>query len=290
MHAWVLDKAKPLGQILLEQEALSGERHALLEALVQEHLEAARQRRRSRAWPRSARSARSARTASRSPIPTCRPAWPSVAAAVPADGSLDATARLGGHADLRRPAVPHPAAARQGRAGPGLRRPRRGAAPRGRPQGDPGPPRRRPRQPGRGSCWRRRSPAAWSTPASCRSTAWATTPTAAPSTPCASSAATASRTPSSGSTAPTGRNRRPRRADTGASQAAGAVHRRLQRHRVRPQPRHLATPEGRAKEPVSVMIAEAIADHDVDDFGISEAGKKDGCHVSPNHGHHRKCG
>ena len=33
---------------------------------------------------------------------------------------------------------------------------------------------------GRGSCWRRRSPAAWSTRASCRSTAWAATPTAGP--------------------------------------------------------------------------------------------------------------
>src|SRR5262249_1738742 len=38
MHAWVLDKAKPLGQILQERGALPAERHALLEALVQEHL------------------------------------------------------------------------------------------------------------------------------------------------------------------------------------------------------------------------------------------------------------
>jgi formylglycine-generating enzyme required for sulfatase activity/serine/threonine protein kinase len=38
MNAWVLDKAKPLGQILLEQQALAVERHALLNALVQEHL------------------------------------------------------------------------------------------------------------------------------------------------------------------------------------------------------------------------------------------------------------
>ncbi len=38
MQAWVFDKAKPLGQILVAQEALSGERHALLEALIQEHL------------------------------------------------------------------------------------------------------------------------------------------------------------------------------------------------------------------------------------------------------------
>jgi hypothetical protein len=39
MNAWVLDKAKPLGQILVEQHALSSQRHALLEALVQEHLQ-----------------------------------------------------------------------------------------------------------------------------------------------------------------------------------------------------------------------------------------------------------
>jgi hypothetical protein len=38
MHAWVLDKGKPLGQILVGQEALSAERRALLEGLVQEHL------------------------------------------------------------------------------------------------------------------------------------------------------------------------------------------------------------------------------------------------------------
>jgi serine/threonine protein kinase len=38
MNAWVLNKAKPLGQILQEQAVLSGERRALLEALVQEHL------------------------------------------------------------------------------------------------------------------------------------------------------------------------------------------------------------------------------------------------------------
>jgi eukaryotic-like serine/threonine-protein kinase len=39
MHAWVLDKAKPLGQILLDQNALRPDAHALLEALVQKHLE-----------------------------------------------------------------------------------------------------------------------------------------------------------------------------------------------------------------------------------------------------------
>jgi hypothetical protein len=40
MHAWVLDKAKPLGHILRDQGHLSAERLQLLEALVQEHLRA----------------------------------------------------------------------------------------------------------------------------------------------------------------------------------------------------------------------------------------------------------
>ncbi|HVS33935.1 MAG TPA: tetratricopeptide repeat protein, partial [Gemmataceae bacterium] len=38
MHAWVLDKAKPLGQILVEQQALSNETHALLDAVVRQHI------------------------------------------------------------------------------------------------------------------------------------------------------------------------------------------------------------------------------------------------------------
>jgi tetratricopeptide (TPR) repeat protein/tRNA A-37 threonylcarbamoyl transferase component Bud32 len=38
MNAWVLEKAKPLGQVLVERQALGGERRALLEALVEEHL------------------------------------------------------------------------------------------------------------------------------------------------------------------------------------------------------------------------------------------------------------
>jgi serine/threonine-protein kinase len=38
MNAWVLDKARPLGQILREERALDDEEHALLEALVRKHL------------------------------------------------------------------------------------------------------------------------------------------------------------------------------------------------------------------------------------------------------------
>jgi eukaryotic-like serine/threonine-protein kinase len=39
MNAWVLDKTKSLGQILLDQGALRPDTHAVLEALVQKHLE-----------------------------------------------------------------------------------------------------------------------------------------------------------------------------------------------------------------------------------------------------------
>src|SRR5437588_5871162 len=40
MHAWVLERSKPLGQILVEQRALSPSRQSLLEQLVDEHLAA----------------------------------------------------------------------------------------------------------------------------------------------------------------------------------------------------------------------------------------------------------
>jgi serine/threonine-protein kinase len=39
MHAWVLDKDRPLGQILVAQRALAPKRLALLESLVEEHLD-----------------------------------------------------------------------------------------------------------------------------------------------------------------------------------------------------------------------------------------------------------
>lgn len=38
MHAWVLDRAKPIGLILVERRALAADARALLEALVDEHL------------------------------------------------------------------------------------------------------------------------------------------------------------------------------------------------------------------------------------------------------------
>src|SRR5437899_166542 len=39
MHAWVLDKAKPLGQILVEQDGLRPEDRDLLEVVVKRHLQ-----------------------------------------------------------------------------------------------------------------------------------------------------------------------------------------------------------------------------------------------------------
>jgi serine/threonine-protein kinase len=39
MNAWVLDKGKPLGQILCDQGAMRADNHALLNALVERHLE-----------------------------------------------------------------------------------------------------------------------------------------------------------------------------------------------------------------------------------------------------------
>src|SRR5439155_22481356 len=39
MNAWVLEKARPLGQLLVEQSALDPNEHSLLAALVEKHLE-----------------------------------------------------------------------------------------------------------------------------------------------------------------------------------------------------------------------------------------------------------
>src|SRR5437879_3851458 len=38
MQAWVFDKEKPLGQILLDQKSLARDAHDLIEALVERHL------------------------------------------------------------------------------------------------------------------------------------------------------------------------------------------------------------------------------------------------------------
>src|SRR5262249_22741307 len=39
MHAWVLEKTKPLGQLLLERKALDVDAHRLLESLVDKHVQ-----------------------------------------------------------------------------------------------------------------------------------------------------------------------------------------------------------------------------------------------------------
>src|SRR5437763_3405296 len=39
MNAWVLDKSKPLGQVLLEQGAFRPQDHQLLDVVVKRHLE-----------------------------------------------------------------------------------------------------------------------------------------------------------------------------------------------------------------------------------------------------------
>src|SRR5687768_11169713 len=39
MNAWVLEKSKPLGKLLLDQGKLRADEHELLEALVQKHLQ-----------------------------------------------------------------------------------------------------------------------------------------------------------------------------------------------------------------------------------------------------------
>ena len=202
MNAWVLDKAKPLGDVLRDSTSLAADEHALLDALVQQAPRAARQRPAAEPGCRQFVRLRCATTCGRSPTPTCRPAWSTSPSARTGTDPYATTPRIGPPSP-RRTACASASCGRTPRAAwRGVRGPRRGTAPRGGPQGDPGAPRRPAGPAAAASCSRRRSPAAWSTPASCRFTAWATTPTAGPSTPCASSAATASRTPSTASTRP----------------------------------------------------------------------------------------
>ena len=144
-----LDKSRPLGQILLERGAVDAETPRPARGAGPQAPAAARRRPRTRAWPRSARSARSASDLERVADPELQASLARVADRP--TGRTDPDARPGTPRRAPPPppaAVPHPPAPRPGRPGRGLRRPRRGAAPRGGPQGDPGPPRRRPGQPG----------------------------------------------------------------------------------------------------------------------------------------------
>ena len=145
MNAWVLDKAKPLGQILVEQQALWPRRSApCWSRWSQEHLEQhGNDAEKSLAAVSSVGSVRE--DLQQIADPDVQASLAHVAAAR-AGRRPRRHARLpvGRRLDLRGPALPHPAAARQGRPGRGVRGPRRGAAPRGGAQGDPGPARRRP--------------------------------------------------------------------------------------------------------------------------------------------------
>ena len=75
MNAWVLDKARPLGQILLEQGALAAADRELLDVMVQRHLEKhgqdAERSLAALAAPEAVRA-----DCAGSPTATCTPAWP----------------------------------------------------------------------------------------------------------------------------------------------------------------------------------------------------------------------
>ena len=174
-QAWTLDKSKSLADHMEIRGDLTGARRALLEALAEVHLEA------HSGDVEKSLAAVSAGKSTRGDLERIGDHGDQRVARSRRHGRrLDRGRRPRPHPLLfrrcrhqRRPAVPHPAAACPGRAGRGVRGPGQRTAPRGGAEGDPGS--RTPTTPSAasGSCWRRRSPAAWSTPGSCRSTAWA---------------------------------------------------------------------------------------------------------------------
>src|SRR5262249_2690937 len=108
MHAWVLDKAKPLGQILLDQGALAPADRELLDAMVRRHLE-----KHGQDAERSLAAVEAPGTAPDRGRRAARQPGPAADLAVVAP-------RPGWHrrpGPRRRDAVPDPAAARQRRAG-----------------------------------------------------------------------------------------------------------------------------------------------------------------------------
>src|SRR5260370_26097909 len=147
MNAWVLEKAKGLGEILVEQKALSSERRTLLEALVQEHLKQHNNdAEQSLAAVSSVGSVHAELKQISDTDVQASLAHVSVARAADADPwgtpapSVGAATSSGMRFRILRPHA-------KGGAGAGLDCLRRGAAPRGRPQGNPGPLRGRCRQP-----------------------------------------------------------------------------------------------------------------------------------------------
>ena len=195
MNAWVLTKDKPLGEILVEQKALAADRRTLLEALVQEHLKQHGNDAEKSLAAVSSLGLRAGRSAADRRSRTCRPR--SCASPPPAAGrSACHAGPIGRQFHLARARAsasfgPMPAAAWARSPWPATKNCTARSPSRRSRTGMPTTPTAAP-----ASCWRPRSPAAWSIRASCRSTAWANMPTAGPTMPCASSAATASRRPS----------------------------------------------------------------------------------------------
>ena len=188
-QAWTLDKSRSLADHLEARGDLNPARRALLEGLAAVHLEAhGGDVEKSLAAVSAGKSTRE--SLARIGDPDIEATLGHVASARVSTDDGDARPhrvlrRRLGH--QRRPAVPRPPAARPRRAGRRVRGPRRRAESRGGAQADPRPPRRRPGQPPAVPASRPRSPAAWSTRASSRSTAWAPTTAAGPITPCGSS-------------------------------------------------------------------------------------------------------
>ena len=138
MNAWVLDKAKPLGRILLEQGALTEDAHALLDALVRKHLELhGGDAEKSLAAVSSVRSVREELRGIADP--DVQASMAHVPAGRPSAGDSYATAAPSvGRPDRRGPPLPHPSTIRRGRPGQGVRCQRRGTAPRGGAEGNSG--------------------------------------------------------------------------------------------------------------------------------------------------------
>ena len=191
--AWVADKARPLGRILVDRGALDDARRALLEALVAEHLKQhGGDTEASLAAVSSLGSVPRRPGAARRPRPPGQPRRHDLA-------GRRGRRRRRGDGDLHRPRPAAPARGSASSASTARAAWARSTSPatrssaarwRSRRSG----PTRSPRPTSAaGSSSRPRSTAGWSTPGSCRSTAWAPTTTAGRSTPCGSSRGTASR-------------------------------------------------------------------------------------------------
>ena len=133
-RAWVADKARSLAQILVDRGALDDSRRACCSTHWWPSTSSSTAATPRRASRRSARWARCATTWSGLATPTFKPASPRPSSAA---GDAAATATYAPSSPPRRRAVPHPPLPPRRWPWPRLRRPRRGARPRGRAQGDP---------------------------------------------------------------------------------------------------------------------------------------------------------